>query len=55
MDIDKSDYDSKMKEQLDNPPHYQKLEHNPSADYVEIIKQWSKKWLEKGQINEDNS
>ena len=49
--IDKSDYDSKMKEQLENPLHYQKLEHDPSADYVEVIKQWSKKWLEKGQIS----
>ena len=51
--IDKSDYDSKMKEQLENPLHYHKLEHDPSADYVEVIKQWSKKWLEKGQINEE--
>ena len=51
--IDKSDYDSKMKEQLENPLHYQKLEHDPSADYAEVIKQWSKKWLEKGQINEE--
>ncbi|XP_068704908.1 uncharacterized protein [Montipora foliosa] len=51
--IDKSDYDSKMKEQLENLLHYQKLEHDPSADYVEVIKQWSKKWLEKGQINEE--
>ncbi|XP_068704795.1 uncharacterized protein [Montipora foliosa] len=51
--IDKIDYDSKMKEQLENPLHYHKLEHDPSADYVEVIKQWSKKWLEKGQINEE--
>ena len=36
--IDKSDYDSKMKEQLENPLHYQELEHDPSADYVEVIK-----------------
>ena len=53
MVIDKSDYDSKMKEHLENPLHYQKLEHDPSADFVEVIKQWSKKWLEKGQINEE--
>ena len=51
--IDKSDYEAKMKEQLENPLHYQKLEHDPSADFVEVIKQWSKKWFDKGQINEE--
>lgn len=51
--IDKSDYDTKMKEQLENPLHYQKLEHDPSADYVSVITQWSTKWFEKGQINEE--
>ena len=51
--IDKSDYDSKMKEQLENPLHYQKLEQDPSADYVGVITQWSERWLEKGQINEE--
>ena len=51
--IDKSDYDTKMKEQLENPLHYQKLEHDPSADYVSVIRQWSTKWFEKGQINEE--
>jgi len=35
-----------------DPLHYQKLEHDPSADYVNVITQWSKKWFEKGQINE---
>ena len=53
--IDKSDYDAKMKEQLENPLHYQKLAHDPSADFVEVIKQWSKKWLDKGQINEERA
>ena len=51
--IDKSDYDSKMKEQLENPLHYQKLKHDPSTDYVGVITQWSERWLEKGQINEE--
>jgi len=51
--IDKSDYDTKIKEQLENPLHYQKLEHDPSADYISVITQWSKNWFEKGQINKE--
>jgi len=53
--IDKSDYDTTMKEQLENPLHYQKLEHDPSADYVSVITQWSTKWFEKRQINEETA
>ena len=51
--MDKSDYDTKIKEQLENPLHYQKLEQDPSVDYVSVITQWSKKWLEKDQINKE--
>lgn len=53
MVIDKSEYDTKMKEQLENPLHYQKLDDDPSVNYVNTITQWSKKWLGKGQINEE--
>ena len=42
-----------MKEQLRNPLHYEKLDSNPSTDFVNVIFQWGKKCLEKGQINED--
>ena len=51
--IDTDDYEAKMKEQLRNPLHYEKLDSDPSKDFVNVISQWSKKWLKKGQINED--
>ena len=40
-------------QKLENPLHYQKLEQDPSADYVGVITQWSARWLEKSQINEE--
>ena len=51
--IDTDDYEAKMKEQLTNPLHYEKLDSDSSTDFVNVISQWGKKWLDKGQINED--
>ena len=39
--------------QLRNLLHYEKLDSDPSTDFVNVISQWGKKWLKKGQINED--
>ena len=51
--MDRSDHDTKIKEKLENPLHHQQLEQDPSADYVSVITQWSKKWLEKDEINKE--
>lgn len=51
--IDTDEYDAKMKEQLQNPIHYDKLDSDPSTDHVSVISQWGKKWLERGQISEN--
>ena len=51
--IDTDEYDAKMKEQLQNPLHYDKFDSDPSTDHVNVISQWAKKWLKRGQINED--
>ena len=42
-----------MKEQLQNTLHYDKFDSDPSTDHVSVISQWAKKWLKRGQINED--
>ena len=51
--IDKEVYDAKMKEQLENPLHYEKIDSDPSTEFVDVISQWGKKWLERGQISEE--
>ena len=53
--MDKSDYESKMKQQLENPIHYQTLNSDPSSSYTDTISQWSSKWLAAGQINSENA
>ena len=49
----KSEYESKMKQQLENPIHYQTLDTDPSSSYTDAILQWSSKWLAAGQINSE--
>ena len=51
--IETEEYNAKMREQLQNPPHYDKLNSDPSSDHVEVISHWAKKWLDKGQISDD--
>lgn len=46
--LNKEKYCSKMKEQLQNPFHYEKLDSDPRTDHVCVITQRSKKWLEEG-------
>ena len=53
MVIDTEEYNTKMREQLQNPLHYDKLSSEPSSDHVEVISNWANRWLEKGQINDD--
>ena len=42
-----------MREQLQNPLHYDKLNSDPSSHHVDVISNWTKKWLDKGQISDD--
>ena len=42
-----------MREQLQNPLHYDKLNSDPSSDHVEVISHWAKKWLNKEPISDD--
>ena len=51
--IDTEVYDAKMKDQLENQLHYKKLDSDPSTGVVNVILQWGRKWLEKGQISEE--
>jgi len=51
--IETEEYNAKMREQLQNPLYYDKLNFDPSSDHVEAISQWAKKWLDKGQISDD--
>ena len=39
--------------QLENPIHYNKLDADPSANFVNTISEWSRKWLQKGQIDQN--
>ena len=52
--LDKSEYDTKMHQQLRNPLHYKDLENNPSSDQVVLISEWSNKnWNQIAQENAD--
>ena len=42
-----------MRQQLQNPLHYDKLNSDPSSHHVDVISNWTKKWLDKGQISDD--
>ena len=46
----KVECDTKLKDTLDNPLHYEKLGNDPSKDHVCVISLCAKKWLERGQI-----
>ena len=45
--LDKSEYDSKMRQQLLNPMHYKDLENNPVSDHVALISERSNKWQDR--------
>ena len=51
--LDKTEYSSKMLGQLENPIHYNKLDADPSANFVSTFSEWSSEWLEKGQIDQN--
>ena len=51
--IDADEYNAKMREQLQNSLYYDKLNSDPSSHHVDVISNWTKKWLDKGQISED--
>jgi len=51
--IDTDEYNAKMREQLQNPLHYDKLSSDPSSHHLDVISHWAKKWLDKGQISDD--
>ncbi|XP_068690032.1 uncharacterized protein [Montipora foliosa] len=51
--LDKTEYSSKMLGQLENPLHYKKLDSDPSANYANTILEWSNKWLQKRQIDQN--
>ena len=40
-----------MKAHLENPLHYQQLDHDPTQSFTAKIRKWSNKWLAQGQIN----
>ena len=38
--------------QLNNDLHYNKLNHDPTIEHFEKVKNWGRKWLGEGQISE---
>ena len=48
--IDKSDYDTNMKQQIENPLQYQKLEHDPRADFVSASQNGAKSGLRRAKL-----
>ena len=53
MVLNKEEYITKIKEQLDNPLHYEKLQQDPTINHLDKIKTWTSKWLRRGQITKD--
>ena len=53
--IDTDEYDAKMREQLQNLLHYDKLNSDPNSHHVDVVSQWTKKWLDKEQISDDTA
>ena len=42
-----------MKEQLENPMHYEIFDSDPREAYTTIVRDWSSKWLTEGQTNSE--
>jgi hypothetical protein len=51
--LERQDYISKMKKQLDNPIHYKQLHNDPTDQYLTKVRSWSFKWLRNSQISKE--
>ena len=51
--LSQNEYREKMLEQLNNNLHYDKLNHDPTKEHSDRVKDWGRKWLGKGQISQD--
>ena len=51
--LSQNEYWEKMLEQLNNNLHYDKLNHDPTKEHSNGVKDWGRKWLSKGQISQD--
>lgn len=51
--MEKDDYVTKVKEQLDNTLHYKKSEQDPTDHHLDKVQKWASKWLLKHQIPEN--
>ena len=50
--ISQNEYKDKMLGQLNNDLHYNKLNHDPTSEHFEKIKNWGRKWFSEGQISQ---
>ena len=51
--ISQNEYKDKMLGQLNNDLHYNKLDHDPTSEHFEKIKNWGRKWFSEGQISQE--
>ena len=51
--ISQNEYKDKMLAQLNNDLHYIKLDHDPTSEHFEKIKNWGRKWFSEGQISQE--
>ena len=51
--ISQNEYKDKMLAQLNNDLHYNKLDHDPTSEHFEKIKNWGRKWFSEGQISQE--
>ena len=51
--LSQQEYQTKMLGQLNNDLHYDSLDHDPTLDHFEVVKEWSCKWFSEGQISQE--
>ena len=51
--ISQNEYQEKMLGQLNNDLHYYKLNHDPTIEHFEKVKNWGQKWFSQGQISQE--
>ena len=53
VSISQNEYKDKMLAQLNNDLHYNKLDHDPTSEHFEKMKNWGRKWFSEGQISQE--
>ena len=51
--LSQHEYHNKIPGQLHNNLHYDSLDSDPTLDNVEVVNEWSRKWVSEGQISQD--